>query len=465
MFDSLPNGNFVQILKDSNTSLETVITSKDFLYYWEKSSSILFKYLYKHFNEIMEIGFQTKEESVNSIRCLQIISTPNEKFHHHIITKTNLYQFVHDYIFNISTYPNYSQKNYFYALPNLMVYKMSELNPVFDSKYFTELLNHIDNDFVFNFIIRLFEFAPLTIFKILKEIKIDEVIVTNLLKYNIVETQSKFLLIRNQILFKELVKSKYDGDMSEVIHHHIGKMIRNAIRNPNCESISFLVYLDKISMNRSSLSKWHKVHMKLIPYLQNFCQIILNSNDQIFTPLFESCTLLAISIISSTKDVPDIFITLFKHLLNLFFLLKTNTFLHNCVVSAFKILVSVGKINASFLDELDMFNKIIDCYVNRKKDGYSPNWGQLRLISNQMNLFVNNSKTVDTEKWKKIVMKRNTHEESIIIENYGGYLPFNFNGIKRFFLKHKYYNPSFTSKNLLNENDQPKKLVITSPFY
>ena len=37
---------------------------------------------------------------------------------------------------------------------------MSELNPVFDSKYFTELLNHIDNDFVFNFIIRLFEFVP-----------------------------------------------------------------------------------------------------------------------------------------------------------------------------------------------------------------------------------------------------------------------------------------------------------------
>lgn len=282
MFDSLPNGHFVQILKDPNTSLETVISSKDFLCFWEKSSSILFKYLYKHFNEIIEIGFQTKEESVNSIRCLQIISTPNERFHRHIITKTNLYQFVHDYIFNISTYPNYSQKNYFYALPNLMVNKMSELNPVFDSKYFTELLNHIDNDFVFNFIIRLFEFAPPTIFQIMKEIKIDEVIVKNLLKYNIVETQSKFLLIRNQILFKELVKSKYDGDVGEVVHRYIGKLIRNAIRNPNCESISFLVYLDKISMNRSSISKWHTVHMKLIPYLQYFCQIILNSNDQIF---------------------------------------------------------------------------------------------------------------------------------------------------------------------------------------
>lgn len=62
-------------------------------------------------------------------------------------------------------------------------------------------------------------------------------------------------------------------------------------------------------------------------------------------------------------------------------------------------------------------------------------------------------------------MKRNAHEESIIIENYGGNLPFNYNGILRFFLRHNYYNPSFTSKNLLNENDQPKNLMITSPFY
>ncbi|KAK8840587.1 hypothetical protein M9Y10_030798 [Tritrichomonas musculus] len=129
-------------------------------------------------------------------------------------------------------------------------------------------------------------------------------------------------------------------------------------------------------MNRSSISK---------------LQIFLNSNDQFFTPLFESCTLLAISIISSTKDVPDIFITLFKHLLDLFFLLKTNSFLHNCVASALKILVSVGKINASFLDELDMFNKIIECYANRRKNGYSPKLCQLRLISNQMNLFVSKS--------------------------------------------------------------------------
>lgn len=193
-----------------------------------------------------------------------------------------------------------------------------------------------------------------------------------------VKIQSKFLLIRNQILFKELVKSKYNGDVGEVVHRYIVILIRNAIRNPNCESISFLVYLDKISMNRSSISKWHTVHMKLIPYLQYFCQIILNSNDQFFTPLFESCTLLAICIISSTKDVPDIFITLFKHLLDLFFLLKTNSFLHNCVASALKILVSVGKINAS-------------CYANRRKNGYSPKLGQLRLISNQMNLFVSKS--------------------------------------------------------------------------
>lgn len=203
----------------------------------------------------------------------------------------------------------------------------------------------------------------------------------------------------------------------------------------------------------------------MIPCLPNFCNIILEQNNQTFTPLCEKCTLLTISIVSSTKDVPDVFISLFKYLLQLFFVLKTNTFLHNCVVKMFKAMKSIGKLNSEFLDELDLFTKITECYMNRSKDGYSPNWGQLKQISDEMNQFVENSKTVDIEKWKKFVMKKNANTELIMKQNLGGYIPPDINEIKRYFLKHKYYNPSFISKNLMNENKQPKKFLITSPLY
>ena len=463
MINSSPhNSNFLHLLKDPNTTLDDIISSKDFFSYWSKSEPSLNSFIIKHYDELIETGFQIKHESANSIRYLQLMSSTNSNFQHHLFTKTKFLQFVYDYLFNLSSYPIYSQKNYFYVLPNIMIDKLDILHSKFDAKYFTQLFKSMDNDFAFNFILRIIEFAPRTISKILNQINIDEIIISNLLTYNSIENKNYLLLIRNQVLFKTLVTSKFEGDLSTILQKHMKQLIENAINNPDSNAFSFLHYLDEVSTSKTILSKWHKIHLDLIPYLSTFCNIVLNSKTQTFTPLSESCVLLSLSIVSSKKDIPDCFIDLFKYLLNIFFILTTNTFLHNCVVKVFKFLVSVDKINSKFLDEFDLFNKITKYYEDKT---FCPFKGQLRLISDEMNRFASSSKTVDLEKWNKFVVKRNAKSHKIINGNFGGNIPFDYNGIKRFISKKMYYDPSFAAKNLQNENKQPKKVKINNPLY
>ena len=137
--------------------------------------------------------------------------------------------------------------------------------------------------------------------------------------------------------------------------------------------------------------------------------------------------MLSIKIISTTKNVTDGFINVFKRLSSLFFVLKRNSFVHNCFLHSIKLLISLDQINSELLDELDLFNKIILCYEDRQKDYVSCYWGQLRLISEAINQFAPNSKTVDMGKWNEIVVSRNQISEKIIRKNYGGFVPFNTN--------------------------------------
>lgn len=462
-----PHQNFLELLEDKSKTFEEIISLKDFFHFWSKNELKLENYILNHYEDLIEVGFQLKKESVNSIRCLQIMSSQKYNFRHKLFNHTKFLNFVHDYLFNLSTYPIYSQKNYFYVLPNLMIDLKFFLIPIFDDRYFNELFKNMENDFAYNFILRIIEFAPKSIEKVLKQIDLEKIIVNNLLENNSKENQSKqskILLIRNQILFKKLVESDFEADLNFVLTDHITDVINNAIENPTAECLSFLCYLNEVSLKKTTVPRWRKIHLKINPYISTFCEIILKSNSQKFTPLFDSCIILSLSIITTTKEVPMSFIDLFKYLTPMFFTLKTNTFLHNCYEKSFKLLVSLGKMSSNFLDELDLFNKITDCYENIDKC-FCPFHGQLRLIAENMNKFVSNSKTVDIEKWKKLVVAKNIESEKIIKGKFGGHVPPDINEIKRFILRHKYFNPSFFSKNLLNENNQPKKFRINSPLY
>lgn len=469
MFSSSSSqSNLHDLLKDPKTSLDDVLSSQYFLHCWKKHDSHLFSFIIDHYDEFINIGFQIKSESINSIRCLQIMSSTNKTFRHDLFTKTKFLQFVHDYIFNIASYPYYSQKNYFYVLPNLMLDKFDMLNSIFDQNYFTELFYHLENDFAFTFILRLIDYGPISISKTLNEIKLDELVVSNMITYNSMNNQdptSKLILVRSYILFKELVSSKFEGNLESILHDKIDDIIDVAIKNPNAECFSFLRYVDELSTSKSDLSKWHKIHLKIIPHLSSIIEIVLNSRTKQFNSLYESCTLLSISITLTTKEVPVTFIYLFRYLLSLFFVLKTNSFLHNCFLQTFKTLVSLDKVDSAFLDENKLFAKVTESYENREKDGFCTYWGQLRKISKKMDKFTKNSKTVDLEKWKKFVIETNKESEKVLNSKYGEHLPPDFNNIRRKIFKHKYYNPCFCTKNLYVSNKHKQKVVIlTSPL-
>lgn len=447
MLNSSQDIDLQSLLLDPDAKLEDILLSNDFTNLWALSDPNLFSFLIRHYGELIDTGFQIRDESDLSIRCLQVISSNNPFFRHRFFKETYFLNFVYNYIFNISTFPEFSQKNYFYVLPNVIVDQFKRLEPTFNEKYFTELFNNIQNDFAYNFILRLINFGPTSFEPVLKEIKICEKIVLNIIQYLSIQNQKpdeKLLLIRNQNIFKAIINSKFDDGACSVLNDHIDEIIKNSIQNPNSIVFSFLQYIDEFSMNSFSLSKWHKIHQKIIPHLSEFCDIVLNSKIESFTSLSESCTLLAIGITTTTKDVSPCFINLYERLLMLFFEFKTNSFLHNCFLKVFNLLLSFDLINASFLDEYDIFGKIMYFYENRDISLFASFWGHLYLISKEIDQFAQNSKTVDLEKWNQIVIEKNKLTEKILNNTYGGFVPPDLRVIKTV----EPVNDSFFAKNL-----------------
>lgn len=451
--------SFSDVLHNPNSSLEDALSSKYFTNRWLNQNETLCTFIINHYNELIEIGFQIKSESIFSIRCLQIMGSFNQNFRNRLFNETNFLQFVYNYIFNISTYPYYSQKNYFYVLPNIMLDQLNRLHPIFDVSYFKELSAHIDNDFAYNFLLRAITLAPFTVTRVIKKIELEKTIILNFLVRNQKEAdkmKTKLLLIRSQSIFKEIVGTKMEGNSSNILFDNIDAIIQDAIDSPNAETFSFIQFVDEYSMKKFSFSKWKKVHLKIVPYMSTFCRLITKSNSKIFTSLSHSITMLAISVTSTTKNVNSNFIELFHFLITLFFESKTNTFLHNICVKAFNLLLSLDQINSSFLDELDLFRKVTDCYEKVDVEYYNSFFGQLRIISELMAKFVVNSKTVDSEKWNKYVVAKNTEFDNLIDKRYGGNVPINMNPIKLPFYE-LLNSPSFVSKNLLITERPPRK--------
>lgn len=465
---SSQNDNLLNLLKDPNSTLEDIVSSKDFFHYWSKSEPSLFTFIINHYNELIETGFQTKHESSNSIRCLQIMSSRDFKFYHLLISKTNLLKFTYDYIFNINDYPIFSQKNYFYVLPNLILDKLDIIRPIFDNKYFTKLFHLIDNDYAFTFILRLIEYGPITMSKMLEQVNLDKLAVTNLLTYSSSDTttpETRKLLIRSQILVKYLANSKFGTNLISALLDQFDNILTNTVEHPSPDSLEFLGFIDEYSLGKTAASKWRKIHTKIVPHLDSFCEIAINSCGEKYFPLTESCTKLSTRIISTTKKTTEKFMQLFTNLVSLFFKEKTNTFLHNSTRRAFDVLVEIGKIDANVLDKLNLFNIATDCYEREEKGEFIPFAGQLHLIAKKMEHFVEKSKTVDIDKWKKYVVEKNKEIEHIKKENFGGHVPTDIiNDIKRPLFRKLYVNPTFYAKNLAMEEKHFKKLMIKSPL-
>ena len=431
-----PNINSRDILNDPSSSLEDVLSLNDFACLWIRSDPSLYSFIIDHCNELIEIGFQIKSETRFAIRkiCLQIMCSSNQVFRHRLFTQTNFLHFIYNYLFNISSYPFYSQKNDFDVLPNIMVDEKDKLHPIFNDEYFIELFNHIENEYIYNFCLKLVCSAPSSIQRVLKRIEPSKIVLSNLVDVNSSEKNNlntRLLLVRNQSLLKRLFGSKIEGKSSTFLYQQIDEIIKNAIKNQNSSTFSFLRYIDEYSANKFYFSKWRSIHNKITPYLSSFCEIVLLSDQDSFSSLSESCIMLSIRIISTTKYATDDFIKLFNRLSSLFFIMKKNSFLHNCFLNSFNVLVLTGQINSELLDELNLFNKIIECYENREKDFVSCYWGQLRLISEAMNKFVSKSKTVDINKWNEFVVNKNKISEKIIHKSYGGFVPFNTNSISQ----------------------------------
>ena len=423
IYSTYPNSEYSHALQDPNISIEYVLSSTSFLNYWLKSDPSLISYLINNCDKLIEIGFQLNSQSSYSFLCLQILTTMESKLRNLFFTKTNLPNFLYNFVFKLDSYSNNSIKSYFYSLPNFMVDAFNKVNPIFDQKYFLYLFNHINNGFIYNFVIRILKLSPMSLTKSIKKVEPEQILISSIFQnYNL--DNQKYLLL------KTLIDSKFSGNSCSIMLERIDEIIKNAIQNRNPKIFKFIEFLNNFSMSKFNFSKWKNIHLKIVPYLTSFCEIVVNDNSFKFNSVLEVCSSLSISIVSTTKTVNCCFFDLFRRLASLFFVLKTNSFLHNCFIKAFNLLLSLGQITSQFLDDINLFDKIIISYKNRENECNASYFGHLRLISKEITKFVPLSKSINIDKWNRDVVEKNKINEYIIDKKFGGFVPINLNSIK-----------------------------------
>ena len=414
--------DFKNLLDNPTVKLENIITLPSFGSLWTLCDERLYEFIIQHYDELIEIGFQLKEKSRSSLRCMQIMIASNKVFKHMLYTQTDFIDFMYNYVFNINKYPSYSHKNYFTVLPNIMFDDNGKLVSKFDGKFFVALFENIQNEIVYNYVLNLVsvENVQSSTVQIIKQNDIMKIIVNHFTK------DGPYSIKRYHRLFMGMVGGRYDSQAIDALLEEIDGIIKFAIEKKDTDSFLFIRDVNRYASRRFWFSKWKKIHSHVIPHIAIFCRIGIE--NKAFTPISEACIKLSISITETTGEVRPEFMNLFANLSKQFFEYKRNDFLHICFLNCLNLLLSYKKYQQELLtifNETDFFNRIIMCYEERESDFVSSYWGHLRVISEKIDYLAKRGKNIDLAKWNSIVIEKNKLNESIIKRRYGGPLPFN----------------------------------------
>ncbi|OHT07142.1 hypothetical protein TRFO_01247 [Tritrichomonas foetus] len=409
-----------ELLNNPDVSLEFVLANQHFATLWGTNDPQTLDFVIKHSDELIEIGFQLKEKNPLSLKCLQILSTRNQEFRNQLFEKTNFLQFVYDYIFNLSEYPTFSQKNYFIVLPYVIFDQDLGLVSFFDHKFYTAIFENIKNECDYDFAYKLIKNPPFrsSVGNILETIGVAQKLTAHL-----TDNDLEFVKISTRLLI-EMIKGPFSLQALNALKTSINDVIDFALERKNLETVKFIKLVSELSSDKSWFSKWKSLSSFINSTLPSFCNFVKGSPD--FTQFSGACLKIVLNIVTSTKKFPKEFMDMIFYLSEKFFQLKRNDFVHCGFLDCLVLMDSYKKLNTDILDEMNLFNLIISCYKEKGVDILSSYWGHLRKISQLINKFAKKSKTIGFEDWQQIVMANNEECEKIISLRYGGSVPYNY---------------------------------------
>lgn len=344
------------------------------------------------------------------------------------LENTEILSIFYDYAFELSKYTETSYDSYFYLLGQIIFeshLKISQsLRKEFQNpKFFEILFSRLDINANFFFLYQTISEFKIEFHKFLRKCpNLFNIVVESVL------SKSPTVVYRGQLILFNLLKTQSIERAPELFLKDdvLDKIIQSQIENPASGGFLFLKELYLLSttfsghiwslMPKTSSSKWKNVSSIMQSYFGHFCNYIIECDT--FTQPIESCCKLCLTLFAhQKKKINPLYISCLKKLCQMFFNYPTNTFLHQSFYQSIEKLKSKKCLTNELIEQLDLSDKIIECYKKRETNLTSAYWGHLRLISN----LLDNSKLRKSKEWKEIVIQENKRREYIIKHEYGGF--------------------------------------------
>jgi hypothetical protein len=131
---------------------------------------------------------------------------------------------------------------------------------------------------------------------------------------------------------------------------------------------------------------------------------------------------LAVRIVEYSHSPTDAYFELVRCVIGLFFKLPTNSQIHNGLVRLIEALAASGRLDAVFLQKVDLFSLIHDRMLARSTEVTNAYWAQIAAIAKIISPIARQA-GVDVTSWERDVMDPIRANDSVIAAEYGGSLP------------------------------------------
>jgi hypothetical protein len=210
-----------------------------------------------------------------------------------------------------------------------------------------------------------------------------------------------------------LVRALLDCDrlaapLGGALYGYIDQIATETMRERDAKGVDFLTTLYATAVQCRHIPAWVRIGDAIAAHYTQICRMLTGAAR--FGQFESAAGKLFLRISSDRMYLSDAVCQVVRWSLGLLFKAPSNSFLHNFVVSAVKLLADDRDALSEVIKQTGLVGQIIENYRNRQWDGRAF-WGQLRTLSGIISPCVNSHEYPD---WECVVAKSNNQVDEVV---------------------------------------------------
>jgi hypothetical protein len=215
---------------------------------------------------------------------------------------------------------------------------------------------------------------------------------------------------RNSIASLQIIRASLESErlavpVATAIFGGIEELLTETFCARDARWLDFSTTLYATALERRHIPAWVRVGDAITSRYPNTCEILIKAER--FSQFEKAAAKLFLSIAKDRPYLGEVGLQVVERSLTMLFKFPLNSFLHNFVVSAVQLLVDRRDSVNALIEKTNLVGQIIENYRNSQWDGRAF-WGQLRVLANLVDHYVNRRKYPE---WASVTKSNRQTEE------------------------------------------------------